>query len=222
MTTATAVKTIRIRYKQGALPGEASAFNDYSAPTDINGRTFNCLMYPGQEADIPGDLLDDREEFRYYRFPDKSEKMVTEKEYRSLLYKYGGYEKHDQWLNAAPMASTIKSIILDPRQMDQREQVQFLKKQREATLKYRYFDGRCMELISEEPGSALTKEDELKPVSSGPDILKMSQKDAIHYIKSIKDESLLSDISLILDRAKNANPVLFPLVEVQLKSIRNQ
>ena len=218
MTSMTSVKTIRVRFKQGEVPGDASGFNDYGVD---NG--FPRLVYPGAEMDIPADLLDEKEEFIMYRFPDKSEKMLTEKEHRAALYKYGGYTSNTHYAEPAPLASSNKSIILPPRQMNQTEHVQFLKKQREATLKYKHFNPCSMELISEEKETAPNKEDEAQFKTSGsPDLLKMSKKEGIDYIKSIKDETFLSELSIIMDKAKNVEPVWFQVLEMQLKSLRGQ
>ena len=210
--------TIKIRLKQGEVPGDASIF---TAEGSDNG--FPRLLYPGQELDIPDTLLDDKEEFKMYRFPDKSEKMLTEKEYRAVLHKYGGYDRNPHYAEPAPLASNNKSILLPPRQMTPEEHVQFLKKQRLAVLKYKHFNPTCMELISDEPDAPTSKEDKkAAAVGKFSDVSRMTQKQGIEYIKSIKDENTLSELSIVLDRDKTTNPVFFATIEMCLKNLRGQ
>jgi hypothetical protein len=210
--------TIRVRYKQGEVPGDASAFNAYGVD---NG--FPRVVYPGTEEDIPDELLDDKEDYKMYRYPNKTEKMLTEKQYRAEQHKYGGYDRNPHYAEPAPLASRNKSILLPPRAMTPPEHMEFLKKQRDALLKYRHFNPVCMELISDEPGRATTKEDEKAVATAGKaDISKMSQKDGIEYIKSIKDEVELGELSIVLDRDKNTNPIYFAVLEQQLRTLRAQ
>ena len=211
--------TIRVRFKQGEIPGDASAFNSYGA-ADPN---FPRLVYPGQELDIPDDLLDDKEDFKMYRYPDKSEKMLTEKQYRAELHKFGGYDKNPHYAEPAPMHSTNKSIILPPRQMDPKQHVEFLAKQRMALLKYRHFNPVCMELISEITLPPPGKEDKNTPKVDGkPDVTKMPYKSAVDYIMSMTNETDLAELSIVLDRAQNPDPRLIQQLEMRLRNLRGQ
>ena len=210
--------TIRVRYKHGALPGDPSAFNAIGA---ANG--FPRLVYGGDEHDIPDEELDDKEPFINYRFPDKSEKMITEKEHRAMLYKYGGF-RGPLFNDPAPASKANGSIISLPREMTHKETVEFLEKQRLATLKYKHFNPMCMEIISEIPGEKEKKQDAPagKDKEKIQDITKMKPKDAIEYLKTIKDESTLNDMMILLDKSEQPHPAVISQVEMMLRNFRKQ
>lgn len=211
--------TIKVRYKHGEVPGDASSYN---AIGTTNG--YPRLVYGGDEHDIPDDLLDDKEPFMMYRFPDKHEEQVTEKKHRELLWKYGGF-RGPRFNDAAPASRASGSLISLPRQMNQAELVEFLEKQRRATLTYRHFNPMCMELISELPGEKEKKQDKPEGKDKEPrllDITKMKPKEAIEYVKTVKDENDLANLQVVLDKSENPHPAVISQIELQIKTLRGQ
>ena len=207
--------TIKIRYKHGALPGDPAAFNAHGAP---NG--FPRVVFGGDEHDIPDTELDDKDTFIIYRYKDGKEKPMTEKEYRKTLYETGGY-RGPQYNEAAPAGrnENNKNLVLLPRKMNQAETIEFLNKQKAATLKFKFFNPMCMELISTLPGDTSSEKDDKAQDRKTPDIAKMSVKDALAYIGEVKDENELTGVSIAEDRGQ-ARPAVLMGIENQLKKIR--
>lgn len=208
--------TIRIRYKNGDTVGDPAAFNNYNS---VGG--FPKLKYPGDEEEIPATELDDTEPFLMYTHPNKNKEQVTEKQYRQLMFKYGGYDKNSHYHEAAPPARPKNvSMILPPRKMDQAEFAAFLAKQQAATLKYKHFNPISMELISEMDEKVDEKNvKNNKKDSKTPDISKMKVKEAVDYIKDIQDENVLASLSVEEDRNQQ-RPAIIHELEQQMKRLR--
>jgi len=209
-------KTIKIRYKHPDMVGDIAAFTAQGA---ANG--FPRSVFGGDEADIPADELDDKQPFKLYKHKGGKEEMVTEKQHRALLYEHGGFQG-PRFNDAAPEAKGKGSFILPPRKMNHEEFVEFLSKQKAATLKYRHFNPMCMELISELDGAPAktTEKERTQEGTKGHDFLKMKPKEAIEHIKTITDEAELTALMVQEDKSDNPRPAVISVLDARLKSVR--
>jgi len=149
--------TIRIRYKHsGAILGDMASHNPYNIPGGFPGP-----KYPGYEEEIPATLLDDKYKTINYKNPDGTRELITEKEYRLRLHKYGGFTSHVSWHDPAPPQNPRNAnetnIVVPPRRLTDEEREQFMLKQEIGLRYFKHFNPICMEIVDEIPDEIMKK-----------------------------------------------------------------
>jgi len=197
-------KFIKIRYKNtGDHLGDPASFNSHNMAGNFPG-----MKWPGQEEMIPGDVLDDKKKIISYQNPDKSREMITEKEYRARLHRYGGFTSQTSYHDPAPPALENPgrpNMVLPPAPLDGDQYAAFLTKQEFALLNFKHFNPICMEYIGEVPDDF--KPGEKKVQSGSPKDIHITELDvdnSVKIIKQLKDVSVLN--RLMDEEIKLASP----------------